>query len=78
MRRFRLRGLWRVNTDALLVASGQNLKRLLQKRGWGRRPFSDGVAAAVADFSVLRRLLIALTEGSYAGRSPRRIAATSN
>ncbi len=28
-----------VNCEALLIASGQNLKRLLQKRGWGRRPF---------------------------------------
>jgi hypothetical protein len=25
--------------EALVIASGQNLKRLLQKRGWGRRPF---------------------------------------
>lgn len=39
MRRFRLRRLWRVNCEALIIASGQNLKRLLQKRGWGRRPF---------------------------------------
>jgi hypothetical protein len=28
-----------VNGFALVIASGQNLKRLLQKRGWGRRPF---------------------------------------
>jgi hypothetical protein len=39
MGRFRLRRLWRVNCEALMIASGQNLKRLLQKRGWGRRPF---------------------------------------
>jgi transposase len=39
MRRFRLRRLWRVNGEALVTASGQNLKRLLRKRGWGRRPF---------------------------------------
>lgn len=39
MRRFRLRRLWRVNCEAQIVAAGQNLKRLLQKRGWGRRPF---------------------------------------
>jgi Transposase DDE domain len=38
MRRFRLRRLWRVNCEALIRAAGQNLKRLLQKRGWGRRP----------------------------------------
>ena len=29
LRRFRLRGLEKVNTEALLIASGQNLKRLL-------------------------------------------------
>jgi len=39
MRRFRLRRLWRVNCEAQVIAAGQNLKRLLQKRGWGRRPF---------------------------------------
>ncbi len=38
MRRFRLRLLWRVNCEALVRAAGQNLKRLLNKRGWGRRP----------------------------------------
>ena len=46
MRRFRLRRLWRVNSEALLIAEGQNLKRLLQRRGWGRRPFPGGMAAA--------------------------------
>jgi hypothetical protein len=45
MRRFRLRQLWRVNCEALVVASGQNLKRLLQKRGWGRRPFPTRAVA---------------------------------
>jgi hypothetical protein len=30
--RFWLRGLWKVNAEALLIATGQNLKRLLQKR----------------------------------------------
>src|SRR5712692_4407989 len=38
MSRFRLRLLWRVNCEALVIAAGQNLKRLLNKRGWGRRP----------------------------------------
>jgi Transposase DDE domain len=60
MRRFRLRSLWRVNTEALLIATGQNLKRLLQKRGWGRRPFPNGAAAAaptaVACMWILRAL----------------------
>jgi hypothetical protein len=53
MRRFRLRRLWRVNGEALLLAAGQNLKRLLQQRGRGRRPFPDGEAAAVALLWVL-------------------------
>jgi transposase len=39
MRRFRLRRLWRVNCEALRIAAGLNLKRLLKKRGWGRHPF---------------------------------------
>src|SRR3989440_718571 len=39
LRRFRLRLLWRVNCEALRIGAGQNLKRLLKKRGWGRRPF---------------------------------------
>src|SRR5205085_4463604 len=44
MRRFRLRLLWCVNCEALVRAAGQNLKRLLKLRGWGRRPY-PGVAA---------------------------------
>lgn len=48
LRRFRLRRLWRVNCEALVIAAGQNLKRLLSKRGWGRRPLPSGVALQVA------------------------------
>src|SRR5262249_811937 len=47
MRRFRLRRLWRVNCEAQIIAAGQNLKRLLQKRGWGRRPFPTEAVAAM-------------------------------
>jgi hypothetical protein len=47
LQRFRLRGLERVNSEALLVAAGQNLKRLLCHRGWGRRPFPSGAAGVV-------------------------------
>jgi hypothetical protein len=42
LRRFRLRRSRRVNTEALLVATGQNLKRLLSWRGRGRRSFPGG------------------------------------
>ena len=53
LRRFRLRSLANVNIEALLVASGQNLKRWIRTTGWGRRwgpagyltaPQSSGVA----------------------------------
>jgi hypothetical protein len=47
LRRVRLRGLEQVNGEALLIAAGQNLKRLLSWRGWGRRPFPSGAAGAV-------------------------------
>ena len=47
LRRFRRRGLQKVNGTALLIATGQNLKRLLSKQGWGRRPWPGGVAGVV-------------------------------
>jgi hypothetical protein len=47
LRRFRLRGLVKVNGEALLIAAGQNLKRLLSRWGWGRRPWPSGAAGAV-------------------------------
>jgi transposase len=47
LRRFRLRGLPKVNGEALLIAAGQNLKRLLGRWGWGRRPFPNGSAGVV-------------------------------
>jgi transposase len=48
LRRFRLRGLAQVNIQGLLVATGQNLKRLLQRWGWGRRPWPVGSVASSA------------------------------
>jgi hypothetical protein len=45
MRRFRLRRLEKVNIEALLIASGQNVKRLLVFRG--RRPKKLAQAAAL-------------------------------
>ena len=47
LRRFRLRGLDNVNVEGLLVAAGQNLKRLLSRWGWGRRPWPGGAAGVV-------------------------------
>jgi transposase len=47
LRRFRLRRLTKVNGEALLIAAGQNLKRLLSRCGWGRRPWPNGAAGMV-------------------------------
>jgi len=47
LRRFRLRGAEKVNIQAQLIAAGQNLKRLLSPRGWGRRPWPNGAAGLV-------------------------------
>lgn len=65
MRRFRLRELWRVNCEGLMRAAGQNLKRLLKKRGWGRRPFP--AEAMCASVWVLLRdgLVLVLQEWSF-------------
>jgi hypothetical protein len=45
--RFRLRGLEKVNGEALLIAAGQNLKRLLSWWDWGQRPLPGGAAGLV-------------------------------
>jgi hypothetical protein len=47
LRRFRLRGLENVSIEGVLVAAGQNLKRFLAARGWGRRhaPCCGGLVA---------------------------------
>jgi transposase len=65
MRRFRLRFLWRVNCEGLMRAAGQNLKRLLKKRGWGRRPCP--AEAVYASFWALLRdvLVLVLQEWSF-------------
>ena len=61
LRRFRLRLLWRVNCEAVRIATGQNLKRLLKKRGWGRRPFPTEALCAffLAAFRWFARPLLA-------------------
>jgi len=45
LRRFRLRGLEKVNVEALLIASGQNVKRLVAT--WDRGPRHLAQAAAL-------------------------------
>jgi Transposase DDE domain len=41
MRRFRLRRLWRVNAEAMVIAAGQNIKRLLTFSGRGPRKLAQ-------------------------------------
>jgi hypothetical protein len=60
LRRFRLRHLWRVNCEALLTAAGQNLKRLLSTRGWGRRPLPSGAALAVPQATIQLACLVGM------------------
>jgi transposase len=55
LRRFRLRGAEQVNIQAQLIAAGQNLKRLLSERGWGRRPWPGGAAGVVLPVRSLGR-----------------------
>jgi hypothetical protein len=74
LRRFRLRRLWRVNCEALRIAAGQNLKRLLKKRGWGRRPFP--VEALCASFLAAYGWIIPLYLGE--GSLYSRICSTSS
>src|SRR5262249_49764813 len=48
LRRFRVRGLWKVNCEGLRIAAGQNLKRWLTNVGWGRRWGPAGSLALTA------------------------------
>ena len=43
-------GTGSVNCEALMRAAGQNLKRLLKKRGWGRHPFPGEAFCAFLGF----------------------------
>jgi hypothetical protein len=49
MRRFRLRRLEKVNLEALLIASGQNIKRLVSARGRGPRKLALAAALRPPD-----------------------------
>ena len=44
LRGLRLRGRLNANIQGLLIAAEQNLKRLLSRWGWGRRPWPSGAA----------------------------------
>jgi hypothetical protein len=44
--------------EGLMIAAGQNLKRLLSAKGWGRRPWTDG-AVGFAAISPQTRITLA-------------------
>lgn len=52
LKRFRLRLLEQVNIEALVIATGQNLKRLLSWWGWGRRGWPGGALGLVIPANV--------------------------
>jgi IS5 family transposase len=52
LHRFRLRGLVNVNIQALIVATGQNLKRWLGATGWGRRSFPGAACTPNGQYGV--------------------------
>ena len=47
LRRFRLRQLENVTMEALRIAAGQSVKRLLAHSGWGVGPIPSGAAGIV-------------------------------
>ncbi len=49
LERFRLRRLERVNSEALLIAAGQNIKRLLARGRFGLDPDDDNRVVHVVD-----------------------------
>ena len=49
LRRLRLRGLLNANSQGLLIAAGQNLKRFLATTGWGRRHAPCGSLLALPE-----------------------------
>jgi transposase len=72
MRRFRTRTLKKVNTEALMIAAGQNLKRLLAYRGSGPKKL-----AQAATLQVPSRLLSELAHRRFSDhRRKRRVAPT--
>jgi hypothetical protein len=73
LRRFRLRRLWRVNIESLMIASVQNIKRLLKPwRPSGNQPDPGGNAALEVVFWQVDRFIICLQHSkqfafTYAG-----------
>ena len=56
LRRFHLRGIEKVNIEGLIIATGQNLKRLLKYPG--TRPVPQAIAVLASAFLALRRTFL--------------------
>jgi hypothetical protein len=54
MRRFRMRTLEKVNTEALITATGQNIKRLLSFGARGPRKLAQGAALRCPQLTPVR------------------------
>jgi transposase len=54
MRRFRMRTLQKVNTEALMIAAGQNMKRLLSFGDRGPRTLAQGAALRCPQLTLVR------------------------
>ncbi len=52
LRRFQLRGLHKVNMEALMTAAGQNLKRLLRHRGARKWPAPSSLSLFLKSLSI--------------------------
>jgi len=55
LRRFRLRGIEKVNMEGLMTAAGQNIKRLIRQRGAGS-PSHSGASLAALSIRLLSSL----------------------
>ena len=64
--KFRLRGLFKVNIEALLKAAGQNIKQFLKARSHGNRPKPPTNAAVIPLFSTFHLVCV----GSAITREP--------
>ena len=64
-RRFRLRGIFKVNIEALLKAAGQNIKQLLKARSWQQRP--TPAAPATLQLPIPLEILFSLSNRLFFG-----------
>ena len=67
LRRFHLRGIEKVNIEDLMIAAGQNLKRLLKYSG--TRPAPQALAVLASVFLALRRTILPFI-GAIASPAP--------